>query len=150
MKPAKIRGLEDGVVPTNKEPTLSNPGGIRTAPRNKRHADAWAGTDSPNGKQLEARNWSGAGDHFVQHIFAPQRVSFVSCWQPVEGFVEQRPLFVSKHAAIGLPPASFPVRVPRAASMEGPLCRAMCGTRGWMKFPNLVTSITLFHTTKQS
>ena len=33
---------------------------------------------------------------------------------------------------------SFRVRVPRAASMDGPLCCAMYGTSGWIKSPSLV------------
>ena len=68
----------------------------------------------------------------MQHVFAPQGVSLVSCWQPGEGFVEPCPLFVSKHAAIGLPLASILYLLSRA---EGPLCRAMYGTNGWMKIP---------------
>ena len=51
------------------------------------------------------------------------------------------PFVRSKVAANGLPSASFfisfRVRVPRAASMEGPLCGVMYGTKSWVKFSQL-------------
>ena len=80
-----------------------------TAPRSKRHADAWAETDSPNGRHLKAGDRGGVEDHLMSHVFASQGqgASLVSCWQLVEGFVEPLLLVVSKHAAIGLPPASI-------------------------------------------
>ena len=152
-EPAKIRGLEnEGMHAVESFDQICN--AHWTTPRNKRHAGAWARTDSPKVRQLEAHNRSGAGDHFVQHFFAPQGVSLVSGWQPVERFVEPCPLFVLKHAAIGFhrPCSFFPFRVwvPRATSVEGPLCRAMYGTEGWMEFSSFATSIILFHTTKKS
>ena len=113
-----------------------------TAPRSKRHAGAWAETVSPNGRPLNTVDGSGAGNHFVEHVFALHGIGLVSRWQTVERFVEPCSLFVSKHAAVR-------VRVPRTASMDGPLCLAMHGTSGWIKFPNLA-SITLLHSNKKS
>ena len=34
-------------------------------------------TEQTNGRQLEARNRSAGGEHFVQHVFASQGVSLV-------------------------------------------------------------------------
>ena len=73
-----------------------------TEPRSKRHADALAETDSPNGRHLKACVRGGVENHLVKHVFEFQGAS---CWQLVEGFVEPLLFFVSKHAAIGLPPA---------------------------------------------
>ena len=105
-----------------------------TTPRSKRHAGSWTETDSPNERHLNTVYRSGAWNHFVQRVFASQDVGLVSRWQTVERFVEPCSLFVSSTLRSDFHrPRSFiffRVRVPRAASMDGPLCRAMYGTNG--------------------
>ena len=66
-----------------------------TLPRSKRHAGAWAETETPNGRHLNTVDGSGARNHLVQHVFAFQGIGLVSRWQTVE-----------KHAAVRFPSAS--------------------------------------------
>ena len=69
-----------------------------TLPRSKRHAGAWAETETPNGRHLITVEWSRKSPCATR--FRISGIGLVSRWQTVERFVEPCSLLVSKHAAV--------------------------------------------------
>ena len=160
QEPAKIRGLQTEMIPTNKETTVSNFSSnfARSTGQHhevKRHAGAWARIDSPSWNAFEhcCSEWSRKLPCAIRFRISVHRLGKSldrrwndlwsrarrSCRSTLRSDFHRSPSFIS-----------FRVREPRAASMDGPLCCVLYATSGWIKSPNLVASITLLHTTKKS
>ena len=104
-----------------------------TAPRCERHADAWAETDSPNGRLLKGcdrvARFRTSGRKLGKLLAAGGRICGGSSVSRIETDFHRPRSFIS-----------YPVRAPRAASMEDPLCRA----RGWMRFSKTLSHRSFF------